>query len=217
MYPVHRQNNTKQLIKWIQEGENIHQDFKKTISSQQKIAKTLVAFANTKGGRLIIGVNDQKLITGIKSDEEEMFMIEGAATFFSKPEIKLSFHLFEWQDKAVLVVEIPESQNKPHFALGEDQKWWAYIRVKDQSLLASKIVLDVLKKQTSQEDILLEYSSKEKALLEYLQKNERITLKEYMKLVNISRRSASRILVHLICMGIIRSHQTEKIEFYTLA
>lgn len=201
---------------WIQEGEGVFQDFKKTISSQIKIAKTLVAFANTRGGRLIIGVNDQGKITGIKS-EEEIFMIEGAAEFFSKPSIPVEFHIYEFQNKSVLVVEVPESNQKPHYAKDEDGKWWVYIRVKDQSVLASKIVVDVLKKETSKENIFIEYSSKEKALLQYLEKHHRITLKEFTQLVNISRRRASKILVNLICSGIIRSHNTEKVEFYTLA
>ncbi len=201
---------------WIQEGEGIQQDFKKTISSQIKIAKTIVSFANTRGGRLIIGVNDQGKITGIKS-EEEIYMIEGAAEFYSKPDISVEFHLFEIQNKSVLVVEVPESNCKPHYAKDEEGKWWVYIRVNDQSVLASKIVVDVLKKETNQEDILIEYSSKEKALLQYLEKNQRITLNEFTKLVNISRRRASRIIVNLICSGIIRSHNTEQVEFYTLA
>jgi len=201
---------------WIQEGEGLQQDFKKTISSQIKIAKTIVSFANTRGGRIIIGVNDQGKITGIKSDEE-IFMIEGAATFYAKPEVPVEFHLFEVQNKSVLVIEIPESQNKPHYAKDENGKWWVYIRVKDQTVLASKIVVEVLKKETQKENILIEYSSKEKALLQYLAVHNRITLAEFSKLVNISKRRASRILVNLICSGIIRSHHTEKVEFYTLS
>jgi predicted HTH transcriptional regulator len=216
MKTVHHQSNNRQLLMWIQEGEGLQQDFKKTISSQIKIAKTIVSFANTRGGRIIIGVNDQGKITGIKSDEE-IFMIEGAATFYAKPEVPVEFHLFEVQNKSVLVIEIPESQNKPHYAKDEDGKWWVYIRVKDQTVLASKIVVEVLKRETQKENILIEYSSKEKALLQYLAVHNRITLAEFSKLVNISKRRASRILVNLICSGIIRSHHTEKVEFYTLS
>jgi predicted HTH transcriptional regulator len=115
------------------------------------------------------------------------------------------------------MVEIEASNTKPHFALGEDQKWWAYIRVKDKSVLASKIVLDVLKKESKGESALIEFSSKEKALLEYLEANEKITLKEYCNLINISRRRASRILVNLVLSGVIRVHSSEKTEFYTAA
>jgi predicted HTH transcriptional regulator len=87
--------------------------------------------------------------------------------------------------------------------------------VKDKSLLASKIVVDVLKGSSNEHGVFIEYSSKEKALLEYLEENERITTKEYGKILNLSRRRAQRILVNLVLSGVIRLHTTEKEEFYT--
>jgi predicted HTH transcriptional regulator len=99
--------------------------------------------------------------------------------------------------------------------LGEDKKWWVYIRINDKSVLASKIVVDVLKKENNEQGIFLEYSSKEKALLEYLDKNERITAKEYSLMLNLSRRTTYRILINLVLSGVIRLHTTEKEEYYT--
>jgi predicted HTH transcriptional regulator len=84
-------------------------------------------------------------------------------------------------------------------------------------VLASKIVVDVLKKETKGDNNLIIYTSKEKALLEYLADNERITLLEFCKLINISRRRASKILVNLVLSGVIRVHSTEKTEYYTAA
>ncbi len=206
--------NIKRLIF---EGENSTLDFKKTITSFEKIAKTMVAFANNKGGKLLVGVSDDGNIKGVKSEEEERYMLTKAAHFYCKPAIELRFEEVSIDDKTVLVVDIEESDTKPHYSLGEDNKWWVYIRVKDKSLLASKVVVDVLRKETKGDNVILEYSSKEKALFEYLTKNERITLAEYCKLLNISRRNASRILVNLVLMGVIRVHNTEKTEFYTTA
>ena len=59
----------------IAEGEHQQQDFKFEISDARKIAKTLSAFANTDGGRLLIGVKDNGRIAGVRS-EEEKYMIE---------------------------------------------------------------------------------------------------------------------------------------------
>lgn len=204
--------NIKRLIF---EGESSTLDFKKTITSFEKIAKTMVAFANNKGGKLLVGVADDGKIKGVKSEEEERYMLTKAAHFYCKPALEPVFEEIIVEDKLVLVVNIDESETKPHYSLGEDNKWWVYIRVKDKSLLASKVVVDVLRKETKGDNILLEYSSKEKALLEYLTINERITLPEYCKLLNISRRAASRILVNLVLLGVIRVHNSEKTEFYT--
>jgi predicted HTH transcriptional regulator len=204
-----------QVKQMILEGESVNLDFKRTITSCEKIAKTMVSFANNKGGRLFIGVADDGMIKGVKSEDEEKYMIERAATFYAKPMLEPIFEEIYIDEKLVLVVDILKSDQKPHYSLGEDKKWWVYIRVKDKSVLASKIVVDVLRKEYQEEGVLINYSSKEKALLEYLEKNEKITLKEYAAMLNLSRRRASRIMVDLILAGVIRIHTTEKEEFYT--
>ena len=142
-------------------------------------------------------------------------MITRAATEFASPPLEPVFEEVYVDDKLVLVVDIPESEAKPHFALSDDGKWWVYVRVKDKSVLASKIVVDVLKRSSSTEGVLIEYSVKEKALLEYLDKAARITIKECCDLLKIGRRKAQKLLVDLILSGILRIHTTEKEEFYT--
>ena len=77
------------LRKLIAEGENQHLDFKYCVSDSRKIARTLTAFANTDGGRLLIGVRDNGSIAGIKSDEE-IYMVDTAAHLFCRPEITFS-------------------------------------------------------------------------------------------------------------------------------
>jgi len=204
--------NVKRLIF---EGEGVSLDFKKTITSCEKIARTMTAFANNKGGRLLIGVADDGAIKGVKSEEEEKYMITKAAHMFAKPQLEPVFEEVYVDDKMVLVVDIPESTMKPHSALAEDGKWWVYVRVKDKSVLASKIVVDVLKRSSLTDGVLIEYSSKEKTLLEYLDKTAGITIKECCELLKISRRRARRLLVDLILSGIVRINNTEKEEFYT--
>lgn len=203
------------IRKLILEGEGTTLDFKNTITSCEKIAKTLVAYANNKGGRLLIGVADDGRIVGVKSEDEEKYMITKAADFFCKPVIQPLFEEVYIDDKIVLVVEIMPSDVKPHYALGDDKKWWAYVRVKDKSVLASKIVLEVLKRENRADGVFLEYSSKEKALLEYLEEHERITAREFSTMLNLSRRRSYRILINLVLSGMIRVHTTEKEEFYT--
>ncbi len=203
------------IRKLILEGEGVNQDFKKKITSFEKIAKTMVSFANNQGGRLLVGISDDGTISGVKSEEEEKYMLTRAAHFYCKPALEPIFEEVEVDDKVVLIAEIRKSEMKPHYALGEDKKWWAYIRVNDKSVLASKIVIDVLKRENNDQGVFLEYSSKEKALLEYLDQHERITSREYSHMLNLSRRRTHRILVNLVLSGVIRMHTTEKEEYYT--
>lgn len=206
----------KRILRLIEDGEGSTLDFKREISSSQRIARTIVSFANHKGGTLLVGVNDDGTIAGVKADEEK-YMLEQAAAFFCKPEIALEIHEWTIRKKMVLEVIIPEGENKPYYAKDEDDKWWVHIRVADQSLLASKVVVDVLKRGTANRPTVVEFSSKEKALLDYLRDNSRITIKQYCKLINISRWRAIKILVNLVSLGVIRSHTTEKTEFFTLS
>ncbi|RWU10407.1 AlbA family DNA-binding domain-containing protein [Pedobacter chitinilyticus] len=206
--------NIKRLIL---EGENVSLDFKKTISKAEKIAKTLVAFANNQGGRLLIGVADDGSIKGVKSEEEEKYMVNKAAHQFCKPAIEPRFEEYLVDDKLVLVAEIPKSDIKPHYALDEQGKWWVYFRVQDKTVLASKILIDVLKKNNQAEGTLISYSEQEKILLEYLDANGRITLKEFSKLTRSAYRKAQKIIVNLILSGIILPHITEKEEYYVMA
>jgi predicted HTH transcriptional regulator len=203
------------LRKLILEGEGVSLDFKKKITSFEKIARTMVAFANNAGGKLLVGVSDDGTISGVKSEEEEKYMLTQAAHLYCKPALEPKFEEISIEEKIVLVADIPKSEMKPHYALGEDKKWWVYIRVNDKSVLASKIVVDVLKRENDEQGVLLEYSSREKALLEYLNENERITSREYSDLLNLSRRNTQRILVSLVLSGVIRMHTTEKEEYYT--
>lgn len=199
----------------ILQGEGVMLDFKKTITNTEKIAKSLVAFANNKGGKLLIGVADDGSIKGVKSEEEEKYMILTSANQFCKPAIEPYFEEIYVEDKLVLVVNIQESDTKPHYALDDQKKWWAYIRIDDKSVLASKIIVEVLKQDHKDKGVLISYSDNEKKLLEYLEANNRITLKDYSKLLRCSYRKAQKILVSLILTNVIKSNTTEKEEYFT--
>lgn len=204
------------ILKMLIKGEDDTLDFKQTISSASKIAKTMVAFANHKGGTLLVGIRDNKTVAGVRT-EDEKYMLDLAASFYCKPEVIIEIDEWEIEGKLVLECRVLESKDKPHYAKDEDGNWWVYIRVADKSLLASKVVVDVLKRQSQGAGTKINYSSKEKALFEYLAQNERITLKQFSKMLNLSRYRASKILVNLISTGLIRNHTTEKTEFYTLS
>ena len=203
------------IKKYLIDGEGETLDYKQEISSASKIAKTIVSFANHKGGVLLVGVRDNRSIAGIRS-EDEKYMLDLAASFYCKPEIELELEEHNIGGKVILECTVPEGELKPYSAKGEDGKWWVHIRNKDKSLLASKIVVDVLKRQSSNKGTLIKYGKNEEALLKYLEDNDRITLQQFRKMVNISKWRASKILVNLISAGVILNHTHEKTEFYTL-
>ena len=199
----------------IKKGENQQLDFKFEISNAKKMAKTFSAFANTEGGKLLIGVKDNGKISGIRS-EEEAYMAESAAQVFCKPAVDFNLKRFVVEGKNVLEVEIPISRNKPHFAKDEKGDWIAYVRVGDQNIRASSILINVWKNEGKRKDIWLNYGEEEKILLGFLGINEKISLSRFIKIARTSRARAEKMLVKLILMKVILVDVTEKAVFFRL-
>ena len=63
-------NDKQYLLQLIAQGEHQQQDFKYKVMDAEKLARSVSAFANTDGGRLLIGVRDDGHISGIRSEEE---------------------------------------------------------------------------------------------------------------------------------------------------
>ena len=209
-------DEVKYIEDLIAEGEHQLQDFKFEISDSRKIAITLVAFANTEGGRLLIGVKDNGKITGIRS-EEEIHMIEAAAEMYSRPEIPFESFRRNIGGKTILEVIVHPSANKPHYAMDHNKKWLAFHRVDDQNLLATPILLQVWKREKRVKGTFIEYSEKEQAVLDHLHKEGPSSIDAVCQGTGLKRRVASSILVNLISLDAVDMLFTEKGEFYLLA
>ncbi len=203
------------LHRLIQEGEHQRLDFKVEISDAGKIARTLVAFSNTDGGRLLIGVKDGGGIAGVQ-EEEEKFMLARAARDFCKPRIQYETRKWEIGKKSVLEVVIGPGAHKPYFAREEDGSWKAYIRVKDQNLLAGRILLKIWERKKQPGGSILRFSRGEKFLLNFLEDNEQITLRQFCQEARVPKFIAEKIIVSLVSMDLLLMEITEKETFYKL-
>ena len=203
------------LYKLIKEGEHQKQDFKYCINDSKKIAKSLVAFANTDGGRLLVGVKDNGKIAGIRTDEE-FYMVEAAAKIYSNPPVNFSTQQWQVEGKTVLEIKIEEGKTKPYYAKDENGKWLAYIRVNDENILAHKIQIDVWKKNSNSEGIHIVYSENEKFLIDYLYNNTSITFSKFIRLAHISRNKAEEILTNFAALNIVEINTGKEGTFFTL-
>jgi predicted HTH transcriptional regulator len=199
----------------IEKGENQQLDFKFEISDARKIAKTFSAFANTDGGKLLIGVKDNGRISGVKS-EEEAYMAESAAQLYCRPAVEFNLKRWEVEGKSILEVEIPKAKTKPHFAKDEKGDWIAYVRVGDQNIKANRILVDVWKREQSKNGVWLNYGREEKTLIDYLSRNEKITLSGFMRIARTNRMRAQRILVKMVLMKVIGLEITDKSVYFHL-
>lgn len=188
----------------IAEGEHQKQDFKFEISDARKIARTLSAFANTSGGRLLIGVKDNGKIAGVRSDEEK-YMIEAAAQLYCLPEVHYAMKTFHVEGRSILMVQIDESEKKPVYAKDEGGKPLAYIRIKDENILATSVHLRVWQQSGSPIGELIQYTEREQLLLDLLEQNDSLSLNRYCRQAKLSRRAAEHLLAKFIRFGIVES------------
>lgn len=200
----------------IAEGEGQELDFKYHIGSASKIARTLVAFANTDGGRLLIGVKDNGKVIGIES-EEEIYMVQLAAESYCRPPVPLEISDWQVEGRTVLEVFVPPSAEKPHYAKDEDGRWMVYIRKADENLLANKVLVEVFKRKKERKPTLIRYDKEEKILMDHLKKNEQITFAQFCRIAEIPPRVAERILVNLVSIGVLEVHITGQSNYFTLA
>ncbi|NLI24076.1 MAG: ATP-binding protein [Bacteroidales bacterium] len=193
----------------IEQGESQQLDFKFEISDSRKIARTLCAFANTDGGILLIGVKDNGRIAGVRTDEE-YYMAEAAARMYCRPEVPFITEKWTVEGKTVLEIRIPPGSDKPYYALTDEGKWRAYLRIKDQNILAHPVWVKVWKRKSSPKGIIIRYSAEEKMLLSYLRENDYITLSKFTRIARLRRFEAENILANLIISEILGIEQTEK-------
>ncbi|HEY5535770.1 MAG TPA: ATP-binding protein [Ignavibacteria bacterium] len=207
-----------ELNNLIEEGENSHIEFKRKFSTSEKIAKEMVAFANTKGGHILFGIDDDRKIIGVESEKEELELINTAAEFYCEPEIEYSTEILFIKNKDVVVVTIFESKKKPVMLITDsDSESKVYIRYNDQSILASKETIGILKNSNpDSKPLQITLGDTERILLKYLTENKKITVKGFKKLANISERRASRTLINLVRAEVVRHHRQDNNEFFTL-
>lgn len=214
----------RELMELIEEGENLQCEFKRKFSTPEKIAREMIAFANTKGGYILFGIDDDKKIIGVESEKETTELVKDAANNYCEPPLEFKVDFNEVNGKEVVIVSVPESSNKPHRIQDylnnlDINTATVTIRVNDKSVQASKEMIRILRAQKDQ-NALKKYTigQNEKAVFEYLAKNERISVKELSHLVNISERRASRTLVKMVRANLLMIHTKDNgEEFFTAA
>lgn len=207
---------SKHIINLIKQGEHQTLDFKHSITDSKKIARAMVAFANTLGGTLLIGVKDNGSIVGIDS-EEEYYMIEAAAQMYCKPEVPFKVSKWNINGKTVLEVVIDPTKSRPVKAPDKNGDYRAFVRINDENIIASPIQLKIWKTERHQKSLQMVLSEKENVLFDYLKVNPKVTVGQYSRLAFISRIDAENILIDFTVFGLIKHILTQDDEYFTLA
>ncbi len=207
------------LKKLVAQGEGLELEFKTKVVYPYKIMKELVAFANAKGGKLLVGVEDDGTIKGLKNASEEEFVLRQHIEKFIVPALLYEVERLALNDnRQVLIFTVAESTSKPVCRLidTKDRKGQAFYRVKDQSLQTSREMWLILKYEKSNRFSSFSYGKNESILVKYLAQYERITVETFAKVAEISLKEASELLVKLTLCHLIEICPQESGDFFVM-
>lgn len=193
-------DDKRYLLGLISQGEHNQQDFKYKVQDAAKLARSVSAFANTDGGRLLIGVRDDGNISGVRS-EEEIYMMHAAAYKYCKPESKISFETFHADGRTVVIATIPPALRKPVCALDDNGKHIAYVRIADENIVASPVHLEIWRQEQMQQTVM-HYTDTEQHLLTVMKENPELTLNRLIRISRQGRHHVIGTLARLIRYGV---------------
>ncbi|MBR4528322.1 MAG: ATP-binding protein [Bacteroidaceae bacterium] len=207
-------DDKRYLLGLIREGEHQQQDFKYRVADACKLAKSVSAFANTDGGRLLIGVRDDGHLSGVRS-EEEIYMMHQAAYKYCKPEASIKFDTYHVDGRTIVVATVPSSERKPVCAINEAGEERAYIRIADENIVASPVHLAIWREQQAENGAMMTYTDTVRKLLSAMTTDQpqSFTLNQIVRRSRISRFKVVHLLARLIRFGVVRCEHRDQ-QFY---
>lgn len=191
------------IARLIEEGEHEHQDFKFAISDARKIARSISAFANRDGGRLLIGVKDNGVVAGVRN-EEDIFVVEQAAELYCRPSQKIHVEAFKAEDdKIVFRIGIDKAARRPVVVVEADGSCHGYYRVKDENIAVTPLMMRAWKAAASEADGVLISLNESESRLAGMIADRPVTLEEFMLAARVSRAMAEDIVVRLHTMNLL--------------
>lgn len=211
MPPIITKSSVQTLLDLVAEGEGLHIEFKRLIHSAPKIARSISALANTAGGTILVGVDDDRRIVGIQSEKEMLHFIDEALRYHIEPTPQLNVRFVEFKRRLVLLIDIPESPERPHFHIESllhrdtgktSTERRIFLREGSHNKAAGEDRIALM--LSAKEPIRMSFTNRERQLLDYLDTHELITAEQFAENACIPTREARRILVSLVQSGALR-------------
>ena len=194
-------DDKRYLLSLIREGEHQQQDFKYRVTDARKLAKSVSAFANTNGGRLLIGVRDDGHLSGVRS-EEEIYMMHQAAYKYCKPESTIKFETSHIDGRNIVIATIPPSDKRPICAQDDEGKLRAYVRIADENIVASPVLMALWREAQKPKGTIMTYNDTVRQLLNAMQGRQ--TLNQIVSISKLPRPKVITLLARLIRFGTVQ-------------
>ena len=191
----------------LEEGEGLTLDFKFRLDSPIKTAQAMTAFANARGGSLLVGVRDDGSLRGVKA-EEEWYAAEQAALVHCKPPLQPEALVWNAAGKEILEIRVQEAKAKPVTARLDDGTFAAFLREGDENKRAPGLMIYVWKAQQNPQNPL--YRQEDLQWLKALGQAGATPLNKALRWLHHHRPTAMQITANFISQGVIAWEQREE-------
>jgi hypothetical protein len=196
----------------ISQGEHQQQDFKYKVTDAVKLARSVSAFANTEGGRLLIGVRDDGHLSGVRS-EEEIFMMHQAAWKYCQPASSIKFDNYRVEGRNIVIATVPMSNKRPICAIDDEGRQRAYVRIADENIVASPVHLAIWREEQQLHGASFTYGDDERQLMAVLEETPQ-PLNKIVRRSRLPRPKVVMLLARLIRYGLVgMSHGEQSFVF----
>ncbi|KAF0134210.1 MAG: putative transcriptional regulator [Candidatus Saganbacteria bacterium] len=196
------------IITLLEQGEGQSVEFEKYIPSSEDLARDMVAFANSDGGKIVLGLDDKnKHLVGVEADDSFKTLIKELGEKRCFPKIDPSVEMIARGDKKILVINVLEGDEKPYKT--DDI---CYLRDVGQSRPAK----DEEEKQITNPWGGKGLNKRQLRTLQLMQEHESITNREYREAFNVSHKTAHIELTMMADKKIVKSEGSGRSTCYIL-
>lgn len=216
-----RVNLTPQdLLSCMSKGEGTRIEFKRRLPRDERAARTLCAFANTRGGLLLVGVTDRGRVHGVHHPQEVEYKLRWLGEIFLHPALRVEVQVVEVHGPRVVACSVPFSKERPHAVVLPDGDKEFVVRVGASNRIADGPTLNALRLSRRGRRGL---SPIEDTILAWVQRQARVsthpggtaTVARFARLHNIGENRARRAFVKLEALGLLIGHGGGRARIYT--
>lgn len=210
------------IVNLIAKGEGKNVEFKRGLPRDEKTARSLCAFANTRGGLLLIGVGDRGETVGAPHPRATAKRVLEIAAGRVDPPLVVRVGCVEIESKPIVWCSVPLSPGRPHAVLHEDDTREVVVRAGSSNRVASGATLALIKSQRSAAGGL---DPLKRSILAWVDAHNRAardpggaaTIKGFAEARNIGLQRARRAFTDLEVAGRLVGHGSGARRVFSLA
>jgi len=197
-----------EIIQLLNQGEGQQVEFDKVIPSPDDVAREYVAFANSDGGRLILGIDDKnKHLMGVHIEDDTLDKLTSIGKEKCIPAITPHIEILEQSSKKVVSITVSEGDEKPYRT---DEI--CYIRDGNISRPAREQEEEEIKSPWAGKDL----NKRQKRALQFIAEHGAITNREYREAFNVSHKTAHIELTLMVDKKLVEAQGAGRNTHYTL-